>query len=55
VAAIDEINTVNPTWRVERKKEKEAKDGENKKNKKLPGPQKNQKQDDDGPHIDEYA
>jgi hypothetical protein len=56
VANVDEINTVYPAWRVERKKEKDAKDGENKKHKqKQPGPQKNQIPDDGRPHIDEYA
>ena len=56
MAAVDEINTVNPTWRIERKKEQDAKDGKNKKpRKKPPGSQKNPKPDDGRPHIDEYA
>jgi len=56
VANVNEINTVNPTWKIERKKEKDAKDGEKEKhNNTRPGPQKNQEQDDGGPHIDEYA
>jgi hypothetical protein len=56
MAAIDEINTVNPTWRIERRKEEDAKDGKNKKQRKKPArSQKNQKPDDGRPHIDEYA
>ena len=56
MAAVDEINTVNPTWRVERKKQQDAKDGDKRKSrKKTPGSQKNPKQDDGRPHIDEYA
>jgi hypothetical protein len=56
MASIDEINTVNPTWQIERKKEQDAKDGKNKKFKKEPRrSQKSQKPDDGRPHIDEYA
>jgi hypothetical protein len=52
MAAIDEINTVNPTWRIERRKEEDAKDGKNKKQRKKPArSQKNQKPDDGRPHI----
>jgi hypothetical protein len=56
MASVDEINTVNPTWRIERKKEQDAKDGKNKKaQKESPRSPKNQKPDDGRPHIDEYA
>ena len=56
MAGIDEIHTVNPTWRIDHTKEKDAKDGEKKKQKhKQPGSQKNQKPDNGSPHIDEYA
>ena len=56
MAAVDEINTVNPTWKIERKKEQNAEDGKNKKYRKKPArSQKNQKPDDGRPHIDEYA
>lgn len=56
MANIDEINTINPTWRIGQKKEEEGKGGKNKKHKQeQPGSQKNQKPDDGRPHIDEYA
>lgn len=56
MAGIDEINTVNPTWRIERKKEKDAKDGKKKKSEKDPARQKRNQDPDDGrPHIDEYV
>jgi hypothetical protein len=56
MASVDEINTVNPTWRIERKKEQDPKDAKNKKaSKKSRRSQKNQKPDDGRPHIDEYA
>lgn len=56
MASVDEINTVNPTWRIERKKEQDAKDGKTKKFKKEPRRSpKSPKPDDGRPHIDEYA
>jgi len=56
VAGVNEITTVNPSWRVERKKEQDAKDGENKKHKQTQtGSQENSNPDDGSPHIDEYA
>ena len=56
MASVDEINTVNPTWRIQRKKEESAKDGKNKPPQKKPSrSKKNPKPDDGRPHIDEYA
>ena len=56
MAGVDEINTVNPTWRIERKKESDAQDGRNQKHEKnQPRPKQNQNQDDGRPHIDEYV
>jgi len=56
MAAVDEINNVNPTWQIEPKKQKDAKERKNKRRKKnSPGSQKNRKPDDGRPHIDEYA
>lgn len=57
MAGIDEINTtVNPTWRIERKKEEDAKDDNKKKSEKEPARQKRDQDPDDGrPHIDEYV
>jgi hypothetical protein len=56
MASVDEINTVNPTWRIERKKEQDSKEDKNKKTqKKPPRSRQNRKPDDGSPHIDEYA
>jgi hypothetical protein len=56
MADVDEINTVNPTWRIDRKKDEDAKDGKNKTpRQKTPRPKKNPEPDDGRPHIDEYA
>jgi len=56
MAAIDEINTVNPSWRIQRKNEENPKhDGKKPPRKKPSRSQKNQKSDDGRPHIDEYA
>ena len=56
MASIDEINTVNPSWRIERKKESDAKDPKKQKaQKEQRNSRKNQQPDDGRPHIDKYA
>lgn len=57
MASVNEINTtVNPAWRIERKKEQDTKNGKNKKARtERPTSRKNPKSDDGCTHIDEYA
>ena len=56
MASVDEINTVNPTWRIERKQEQDSRKDKQKETQKEPRNSRNNSQPDDGcPHIDEYA